>query len=80
MYKNVVLTVRHSECKDVLLNKKYLRHLMNGIKNEDHKDRFIKSTRFLCIALMIKYTSKTMDVMGLSLVIRVNYKKKQLPQ
>ena len=49
---------------------------MNGIKSEDHKDRFIKSTRFLCLALIIKYTSKTMDVMGLSLVIRVNYKKK----
>ena len=80
VYKNVVLTIRHSEYKDVLLNKKYLRHLMNGIKSEDHKDRFIKSTRFLCLALMIKYTSKTMDVMGLSLVIRVNYKKKQLPQ
>ena len=54
---------------------------MNGIKSEDHKDRFIKSTRFLCLALIIKYTSKTMDVMGLPLVIRVNYKKKkQLPQ
>ena len=50
---------------------------MNGIKSEDHKDRFIKSTRFLCLALIIKYTSKTMDVMGLSLVIRVNYKKKK---
>ena len=50
---------------------------MNGIKSEDHKDRFIKSTRFLCLALIIKYTSKTTDVMGLSLVIRVNYKKKK---
>ena len=50
---------------------------MNGIKSEDHKDRFIKSSRFLCLALIIKYTSKTMDVMGLSLVIRVNYKKKK---
>ena len=77
MCKNVVLTIRHSDYKGVLLNKKYLRHLMNGIKSEDHKDRFIKSTRFLCLALIIKYTSKTMDVMGLPLVIRVNYKKKK---
>ena len=34
----------------------------------------MKSTRFLYLAWMIKYTSKTMDVMD-HLVIRVNFKK-----
>ena len=33
------------------------------------------STRFLCLALMIKYTFKTIDEMDWLLVIRVNYKK-----
>ena len=35
----------------------------------------MKSTRFLYLALMIKHTSKTMDVLDQLLVIRVNYKK-----
>ena len=34
----------------------------------------MKSTRFLCLALMIKYTYKTMDAMDQLLVIKVNYK------
>ena len=34
------------------------------------ENQIMKSTRFLCVALMIKYTSKTM-----LLVIRGNYKK-----
>ena len=76
---NVVATINHNEYKDVLLNKKCLKHSMNRI----HKATIIeyelmKSTRFLCPALMKKYTSKRMDVMDLVLVIRANYKK-QLP-
>ena len=35
----------------------------------------MKSTRFLCLALMIQYTSKTMDVMDYFLVIRIYHKK-----
>ena len=35
----------------------------------------IKSTRFLCLALMIKYTCKRMDVMDYLVVMRVNYRK-----
>ena len=31
--------------------------------------------RFLCLFLMIKYTSKTMDEMDYHLAIEVNYKK-----
>ena len=37
----------------------------------------MKSTRFFCLDLMIKYTSKTMDVMDYPLVTRVNYIKKK---
>ena len=35
----------------------------------------MKSTRFICLALMIKYIFKTMDTMNKVLVIRVNGKK-----
>ena len=48
----------------------------------------MKSTRFLCLVLMIKYTFKTMDVMNWVKFIRVNlknsylnnYSKKLFPQ
>ena len=35
--KNVVATISHNKYKDVLLNKKWLRHLMNMIQSKDHK-------------------------------------------
>ena len=35
--KNVVATISHNNYKDVLLNKKWLRHLMNMIQSKDHK-------------------------------------------
>ena len=35
--KNVVATISNNEYKDILLNKKYLRHSMNRIQSKDHK-------------------------------------------
>ena len=35
--KIVVATISHNEYKDVLLNKKCLRHLMNRIQSKDHR-------------------------------------------
>ena len=35
--RNVVAGISHNEYKDVLLNKKYLRHSMNRIQSKDHK-------------------------------------------
>ena len=37
MNENVIMSIRHNEYKDILLNKKYLRHLMNRIQIKDHK-------------------------------------------
>ena len=37
VHKNVVVTIRHNEHKDVLLNKKCLRHSMNRIQSKDHR-------------------------------------------
>ena len=35
--RNVIPTISHNEYKDVLLNKKRLRYLMNRIQSKDHK-------------------------------------------
>ena len=35
--RNVVATVSHNEYKDVLLNKKCLRHSINRIQRKDHR-------------------------------------------
>ena len=35
--KNFVATISHNEYKDVLLNKKCLRHSVNRIQSKDHK-------------------------------------------
>ena len=53
--RNVVATLSHNRCKDVLMNKKCLRHSITRIQSKDHS---IGTTRFLCLALMIKYSSK----------------------
>ena len=37
MNKNVVATISHNEYKDVLLNKKCLRHSMISIQSKDHR-------------------------------------------
>ena len=35
--KNIVVTINQNEYKDVLLNKKYLRHSINGIQSKGHR-------------------------------------------
>ena len=35
--RNVIATIDHDEHKDVLLNKKCFRHLMDRIPSKDHK-------------------------------------------
>ena len=35
--KNVVATISHNEYKDILLNNKCIRHLMNRIQSKDHR-------------------------------------------
>ena len=61
--KNVVGTISHNEYKDVSLNKECLIHWMNGIQSRKTiEEKLITSTRFLFLALMIKYISKTMSV------------------
>ena len=58
----MIATISHDKYKNVLLNKKYLKHSMNNIQNRDLKIGTYKSTRLLCLLMMIKYTSKIIDV------------------
>ena len=37
MNRNAVTTISHNEYKDVLLNKKFLRHSMNRIESKQHR-------------------------------------------
>ena len=73
--KNVVATIRHNKSKDVLLNKKCFRHSINSIQSKDHRIGTYEINKISFFVLMIKYASKTMDVMDQLSVIRVNYKK-----
>ena len=57
--KNAVITISHNECKDVLLNKKCLRHSTNRIQSKDHSIR----TYEINLVLMTKYIFKTMGMM-----------------
>ena len=70
-----IVAISHSEYKDLFLNKKCLRHSMNRIQSKDHKIGTSEIKKFLYHALMIKYTSKTLDMVDSLLVIRINYIK-----
>ena len=50
MNKNAVAIISHGEYKDILLNKKYLRHSMNRIQSKDHRKGTyeIKKTSLSC--------------------------------
>ena len=61
--RNFVVTIIHNEYKDVLLNKRYLRQLMNMIQSVNHKIGTYGIKGFVCLALIMKYTFKIMDVM-----------------
>ena len=55
--KNVVSTTSHNEYRDVLLNKNRNR------MEQDHRTETYEINKFFSSCLMIKYTSKTMDMM-----------------
>ena len=60
--RNVAATISHIEYKDILLNKKCIRHTMNRIQSKGHRKEHVKSTKFYCLVLITKYVSKTMDM------------------
>ena len=45
MNKDVVAAIIHNECKDVLLNKKFIRHSMNRIHSKNHRIGTYKSNK-----------------------------------
>ena len=61
--RNIVATIRHNEYKNVLLEKKCLRHSMNRIQSKDHKIGTYEINRISLSCFDDKFTFKTMDVM-----------------
>ena len=59
--RNIVATVSHNEYKNVWLNKKCLMHSMKRTQSKDHKYGAYEINK-ISLSLMIKYTSKIMDV------------------
>ena len=58
--KNAVAKISRNEYMNVLLNKNSVRHSMKRIQSKIIKYEPMKSTKFLCHTLMIKYISQTM--------------------
>ena len=62
MNSNIAARISHNEYKDDLFNKKCLKHSMNRIQSKDHKIGTYEINKISFFFLIIKYTSKTMDV------------------
>ena len=69
--KNVAKTIIHNEYNDVLLSNKCFRYLMKRIWSKDHKTGTHENQH----VLMIKYISRTMNMMDWLLVIGSYYTK-----
>ena len=63
----------HNEYKDVLLNKKCLRHSMNTIQSKDHKIGTYESNKISLSCFDDKIYIQNSGCDGLAVVIRVNY-------
>ena len=61
--RNVVATISHNKYKDVLLNKKCLRHLMNRIQRKDHKIGTCEINKISLSCFDDKIFIQKMDVM-----------------
>ena len=55
--ENVVATIRHSEYKDILLNKNCLMHSMNRIQSKNHRIGTYEISKICLPCLMIQYIS-----------------------
>ena len=62
MNKNVFATISHNECKDVLLNKRCIRHSRNKTQVKTTEQEHMKSAKFHCVILMTKFILKTMTM------------------
>ena len=71
---NVVVTINHNEHKDVLLNEKCLRHLMNKIQSKCHRIGTYEINKIYLPSFDDKiHISYKIDIMDYLLAIRVNY-------
>ena len=76
--KNVAATISHNEYKDVLLNKKCLRHSMNRIQSKDHKIGTYEINKISLSCFDDKIYIQNNGCDGLALGYQSQIKKKQL--
>ena len=60
--KNVIATISHTEYKDVFFNKKCFWYSMNRVQSKNHRMGKYEINK-ISLPCLIKYTSKTMDMM-----------------
>ena len=72
--KTFVITISHNIYKDVLVKRKCLRHSINRIQRNDHRIGTYEIKKVFCLALMLKYTSKTVDAMISSWLVQLTVK------
>ena len=70
--KYVVEKVTRIEHRNVLLSKFFLRHSGIRIQSESYKIGTCEINIFICLALMIKYISWSIDMLDYLFVIRGN--------
>ena len=65
--KNVVAKISHNEYKDILLEKKCLRHLMNRIQSKNHKigTTAVSNISLFCIDDNIYTLNNVFDILDL---------------
>ena len=73
--RNVVAAISHNQYKDFFLNKKCFGSPKIGSEIKIIEQQPMNSTKLIFYALIIKYTSKTLEMMYQLMVIRVNYIK-----
>ena len=65
MNKNFVATITHSECKDVLLNNKCLKHSMNRIQSKNHRIGTYEINKISCFDYKIHIPNNGYDGLAL---------------
>ena len=73
MNRNIVATISHNEYKDVLLNKKYLRHSVNRIQSKDHNIGIYKRNKISLSCFEDKIYIQKNGCDGLALTIKNSY-------
>ena len=69
--KGVNIATEFNKFKDVLFNKKIIRHKMKRIQSKKHKQEHMKLTKYLCHVLTIKDMCQMMEFVRWLIFIKI---------